>query len=84
MGLAEAIRGTFSFLSSTSRNEQRMADYVIREHHRGRPLHEILQDKYVTNRCTPEQIHRLLDRPEVVHAIGDDIVAAAKTTVPKG
>ena len=60
-----------------------MADYVIREHHRGRPLQEILQDKYVTNRCTPEQIHRLLDRPEVVHAIGDDIVAAAKTTVPE-
>jgi len=59
-----------------------MADYVIREHHRGRPLQEILQDKYVTNRCTPAQIHRLLDRPEVVHAIGDDIVAEAKTTVP--
>jgi len=54
---------------------------VVREHHRGRPLQEILQDKYVTNRCTPEQIRRLLDRPEVVHAIGDDIVAAARTTV---
>jgi hypothetical protein len=58
-----------------------MADYVIREHHRGRPLQEILQDKYVTNRCTPEQINRLLDRPEVVHAIGDDVAAAAKTSV---
>jgi hypothetical protein len=58
-----------------------MADYVIREHRGGRPLQEILQDKYVTNRCTPEQIRRLLDRPEVVRAIGDDVVAAAKTTV---
>jgi hypothetical protein len=58
-----------------------MADYVVREHHRGRALQEILQDKYVTNRCTPEQIRRLLDRPEVVHAIGDDVVAAAKATV---
>ncbi len=57
-----------------------MADYVVREHHRGRPLQEILQDNYVTNRCTPEQIQRLLDRPEVVHAIGDDVIAAAKTT----
>ena len=27
--------------------------YVIREHHRGRPLAEILQDHYVTNRCSP-------------------------------
>ena len=55
-----------------------MAQYVIREHHRGRPLDEILQDKYVTNRCTPEQIQRLLDRPEVVHAVGDDVASAAK------
>ena len=28
-----------------------MAQYVIREHHRGRPLAEILEDHYVTNRC---------------------------------
>ena len=58
-----------------------MADYVIREHHRGRPLQEILEDNYVTNRCTPEQIRRLLDRPEVVRAIGDDTVAAARQTI---
>jgi hypothetical protein len=58
-----------------------MADYVVREHRRGRALEEILQDKYVTNRCTPEQIRRLLDRPEVVRAVGDDVVAAAKATV---
>jgi hypothetical protein len=80
VGLAEAIRGAFSFLSSRSATEDRMADYVIREHRRGRPLQEILQDKYVTNRCTPEQVSRLLDRPEVVHAVGDDVIAAAKST----
>ena len=80
MGLAEAIRGAFSFLSSRSAGEERMADYVIREHRRGRPLQEILQDKYITNRCTPEQVDRLLDRPEVVRAVGDDVIAAAKTT----
>jgi hypothetical protein len=58
-----------------------MAQYVIREHHRGRPLAEILQDTYVTNRCSPEQIRRLLDRPDVVHALGEDVVAEAKTQV---
>ena len=79
MGLVETIRGTFSFLSWKSRTEEQMAQYVIREHHRGRPLEEILQDRYVTNRCTPEQVRRLLDRPEVVHAVGDDVVTAAKT-----
>jgi hypothetical protein len=78
VGIVEAIRGTFSFLSSRSQAEERIAQYVIREHHRGRPLAEVLQDHYVTNRCTPEQIRRLLDRPDVVHALGDDLVAGAK------
>lgn len=82
MGFVDQIKSVFSFLSSRSQNEERLAQYVIREHHRGRPLAEILQDHYVTNRCTPEQLHRLLDRPEVLHAIGDDLVADAKTQIP--
>ncbi len=81
MGFVDAIRGAFSFLGSRSQTEERMAQYVIREHHRGRPLREILDDHYVTNRCTPEQIKRLLDRPEVLHAVGDDVAAAVRTTV---
>ncbi|HEX6763178.1 MAG TPA: hypothetical protein VF094_10275 [Gaiellaceae bacterium] len=81
MGLADAIRGVFSFLTSRSQSEERVADYVVREHRRGRPLQEILQDKYVTNRCTPEQLRRLLDRPEVVQAVGDDVAAEAKAAV---
>lgn len=79
MGLVDAIKGAFSFLSSRSQSEERMAQYVIREHHRGRPLHEILDDNYVTNRCTPEQVKRLLDRPDVLHALGTDLVEATKS-----
>jgi hypothetical protein len=74
----DSIRGAFSFLSTRSRSEDRMAEYVIREHRRGRPLEEILADHYVTNRCSPEQVRRLLDRPEVVHALGDDLTTAAR------
>jgi hypothetical protein len=81
MGIVDAVRGAFSFLSSRTQSEERMAQYVIREHHRGRPLAEILQDHYVTNRCSPEQIRRLLDRPDVVHALGEDVVADAKANV---
>jgi hypothetical protein len=78
MGFVDAIKGAFSFLSSRSQTEERIAQYLIREHHRGRPVHEILEDHYVTNRCTPEQVKRLLDRPEVLHALGSDLVAQAK------
>ena len=53
-----------------------MAAYVIREHERGRDSTEILEDRYVQNRLTPQQRERLLDRPEVIHAIGDDAIEA--------
>ena len=78
MGFVDAIRGAFSFLSTRSQAEERIAQYVIREHHRGRPLNEILQDHYVTNRMSSEQVHRLLDRPEVIHELGEDLVTTAR------
>jgi hypothetical protein len=78
LGLVDAIRGAFSFLSQRSQTEERIAQYVIREHHRGRPLAEILQDHYVTNRLSHEQIQRLLERPEVIHALGEDLVVRAR------
>ena len=81
MGLREALAGVFSFLVSGSQREERIAQYVLREHHRGRPLAEILQDHYVTNRLTPDQIRRLLDRQDIIHAVGADVVAAALPTV---
>ena len=80
MGLREAVAGAFSFLGSHSQKEERIAQYVIREHHRGRSLAEIIGDHYVTNRLSPEQIRRLLERHDVIHAVGEDTVAA--THVP--
>jgi hypothetical protein len=81
VGIREAIGGAFSFLRTRSQAEDRIAQYVIREHHRGRPLSEILEDHYVTNRCTPEQLGRLLERNDVIHAIGDDTIAAARAAI---
>ncbi len=81
MGFVDAIRGAFSFLSVRSQAEERIAQYIIREHHRGRPLNEILQDHYVTNRMSPEQVKRLLDRPEVIHELGEDLVTDARTAL---
>jgi hypothetical protein len=51
---------------------------VIREHERGRALAEILEDPYVRNRCTPQEIERLLDRPELIRALGDDVVSGVR------
>ena len=65
------LRNPFSFLFARSSQEDRLAAYVIREHERGRPLDDILDDPYVRNRATPDEARRLLDRPEVVRALGE-------------
>ncbi len=76
--LSNLFRNPFSFLGTRSSKEERVAVYIIREHGRGRPLSEIVEDPYVRNRCTAQELGRVLDRPEVIRAVGDDIVAAAK------
>ena len=75
------FKNLFSFLFQKSSAEEHVARYVIREHDRGRSLDEILQDKYVQNRLTPEQQKRLLDRPEIVGAISGAVIEEAKASV---
>jgi hypothetical protein len=77
-----ALKDLFSFLFQRSTSEERVAQYVIREHDRGRPLHDILEDRYVVNRLqSPAQRARLLDRPEIIQAVGGDMAEAAKASV---
>jgi hypothetical protein len=73
--LSSFLRNPFSFLFASTSKEERVAAYVIREHERGRALTEILDDAYVRNRCTDREVARLLDRPEIVHALGAGTVA---------
>jgi hypothetical protein len=77
---AAFVRNPFSFLFARSSAEERLAAYVIREHDRGRALEEILEDNYLLNRSTPAQRQRLLDRPEVIRAIGGERVEEAKAS----
>jgi hypothetical protein len=79
--LTSALKSPFSFLFPGSAKEDRVATYVIREHAKGRTLDEVLQDHYVENRLTPQQQARLLDRPDVVQAIGADSIAAARSAL---
>ena len=76
-----AFRNLFSFLFQRSSADERVAAYVIREHERGRDLAEILEDRYVQNRCNPDQRARLLDRPEIIKAIGNDGIADARAEI---
>jgi hypothetical protein len=81
VALRDLFQNPFSFLFARSSAEERVATYVIREHERGRDLKDILEDRYVQNRLTKQQVLRLLDRPEVVHALGETTVQSARAQV---
>ena len=82
--LASVLRNPFSFLFARSTKEDRVAAYVIREHERGRSLDDILEDPYVRNRLTPMQRARLLDRTDIIRAVGDDTVETARSSLTPG
>jgi hypothetical protein len=61
--------------------EDALSAYIIREHRSGRSLEDILDDPYLKNRSTEEQRLRLLERPEVIRAVGEDTAAMAAERV---
>ena len=69
--LASWVRGPFSFLFALTSKEERVVAYLLREHGHGRRVDEILQDPYVQNRLSTEQQKRMLTRPDVIHALGE-------------
>jgi hypothetical protein len=76
--LRDLLRNPFSFFGQRSGHEERLVEYVIREHSRGRSLDEILNDRYLENRTTPQERARLLDRPELIRAVGTADLEAAR------
>ena len=72
------LRSPFSFLFAGSSKEERIAAYIIREHERGRRLSEIVEDPYIRNRATERELARMLERPEVVEALGRAAVTEAE------
>jgi hypothetical protein len=61
--------------------EEGLAAYIVREHKAGRSVDDILDDPYLKNRASEEQRLRLLERPEVIRAIGEDTAAVARERV---
>jgi hypothetical protein len=70
----DATRGSMS-------KEDSLAAYMVREHRSGRALAEILEDPYLKNRATEEQRLRLLERPDVIRAVGEDVASLAAEQV---
>ena len=78
LNLRSVLRNPFSFLVTRSTAEEQVTAYLTREHRRGRSVTDILTDRYVQNRLSPEQQKRMLERPDLVHALGEQDIAAAR------
>ena len=59
--------------------EERVVEYVIREVHNGRKLTDALNDPYVKNRLSEERLRKVLESPEVVAALEEEITQSFKT-----
>lgn len=70
--IAERIKALLDDLA-TDEAEERVVEYVIREVNNGRRLSEVLRDPFVRNRLSQERIDRVLENPEVVGALEQQI-----------
>lgn len=57
-----------SLITDESASHKRLIEYVTGQLSQGRPLSEIVNDPYVTNRLNPMQRRALVEEPEVVAA----------------
>ena len=81
MRLSPRLSNPFSFLFVSSKRERYLAEYIGRECARGRSLDDVLADPYIRNRSTPEARARVLERPEIVEAVGEHAVAEMRRSL---
>jgi hypothetical protein len=62
-----------------SRTGEALLAHVLREVAAGRDLADILEDPYVTNRASHDEIRALLDHAEISKAVGDEAIASIRS-----
>jgi hypothetical protein len=68
----------FSIFHLGSSVEDWLIAYIIGQHRQGRPLAEILEDRYIRNRCSGEQLQLLLERPRLVRGLRENFAREAE------
>ena len=71
MGLQEEVA---KLVGSESAKHKRLVEYVIRQIGTDRNLAEGLDDPYVTNRLSPLERRALLEEPEIIDAVHDELL----------
>lgn len=76
--IADSIRRFLDDLA-TDPVEERIVEYVVREVRNGRKLADALHDPYVKNRLSEDKLARVIENPEVIQAIEQQIASAFGT-----
>ncbi len=58
---------------ATDAIEERVIEYIVREVHKGRRLMEVIDDPYVRNRLNDAKRDEILENPEIVDALEQEI-----------
>ena len=53
--------------------EERVLNFILQEIHTGKTLEEALKEPYVVNNTKPDWRREILERPEVVKAVEEEI-----------
>jgi hypothetical protein len=71
MGIQDEVS---KLVGSSSAKHKRLIEYVVRQVRNDRHLRDVLEDPYVTNRLSPLERRALLEEPEVVGAVQQDVL----------
>jgi hypothetical protein len=58
--------------------EDRIVEYVVREAHKGRMIIDVIDDPYVRNRLNDQKRAEVLENPEVLKALDEEIKSSFK------
>jgi gamma-glutamyltranspeptidase len=56
--------------------EERVLQFIVQEIHAGKSLDEALKEPYVENNTTPEWRREILERPEIIQAVEEEMEKA--------
>lgn len=59
--------------------EERVISYIVRELHHGRKISDILADPYVRNRVNEDRLNEILETPDILKAVEEELNRAFKT-----
>jgi hypothetical protein len=75
MGIREEVA---KLVNDRGSRHKRLIEYVVRQLSAKRPLADVLQDPYVVNRSTPLERRALLEEPQIVEAVSDDVLESLR------